>query len=176
MTLLPRQEEGQTVKPNTYRTVIFEGNESTGKTTLMRAFQKATNWGYPCIDRWLVSALVYNTYKQRNVDQVAEIYLEIDDLIKNHGVLIVYLKVDTEVQKKRFSKRGDWLYTERDLSQIEVFYHAVMEGLIRRYPNNVLVLTNNDGDEERNIIEITTRLLELRQWSDMIKGGRNGGK
>jgi len=164
------------VKPNTYCTVIFEGNESTGKTTLMRAFQKETGWRYPCIDRWLVSALVYNDFKLRHGDQTSEIYAEIDDLVRNHGVLIVYLKVDPEVQRKRFSRRGDWLYKESDLDHIDACYKVVMTNLIYRYPNNVLVLINNDEDESSNIVEITTRLLDLVQWGNMTKGGRNGGK
>jgi hypothetical protein len=152
------------MRPKTYRTVIFEGNEVTGKSTLMRAFEKATDFRYPCLDRWLVSALVYNGYKNRHDDQNEDMFMEIDDLIIGHDVLIVYLVVPMDIQKLRFAKRGDWLYAENDLMMIDTIYTALIAELYQQYPSNILILKNEDGDMNKNITTIKTKV------DRMVKG------
>jgi hypothetical protein len=145
----------------TYRTVIFEGNEVTGKSTLMKAFEKETNFRYPCLDRWLVSAMAYNGYNGRHDDQAWDMILELDDLILVHDILIVYLVIPKDLQKLRFAQRGDWLYTENDLGLIDTVYTSLIGELYKHYPNNVLILKNEDGDQAKNIAIITAKVEKM---------------
>lgn len=159
MTSLQGLIERSKMKPKSYRTVVFEGTEASGKTTLMKEFQKTTNWRYPCIDRWLISALAYNRYKRRHQDQVFEMLQDIDDLIVSHGILVVYLVVSPEVQLKRFEARGDWLYNVEDLEGIGSAYHDIMSVILRVYPDRILTLRNHDEDLQLNIDLIKAKIV-----------------
>ena len=142
-----------------YRTVIFEGSESVGKTSLMKAFEVATGFRYPCIDRWLISAIVYSQCFRRHVDLIPDIYKELDELFWHHDILIVYLKVKLETQLERFKIKGDWLYKEADLAGINDSYEAVIKTLLKDHHDNILILRNNNGDQEYNVQRITNKIM-----------------
>ena len=47
--------------------LIFEGADKVGKTTLIKAFHKLTNYKYPIIDRFTGTTWVYDKLFNRNV-------------------------------------------------------------------------------------------------------------
>jgi len=52
---------------NSIKIVVFEGCDGSGKTTLMRAFNIATNYKHLCIDRFTGSMFTYAYDKSRSV-------------------------------------------------------------------------------------------------------------
>ena len=94
-------------------TVIFEGPDLSGKTTIKREFDKRS--GYRCItyDRGPITNLVYNKLWSRNRDQDRELWTEIERMGDN--VIWVYVEVPTQELIRRLKDRGDELHDEQSL-------------------------------------------------------------
>lgn len=136
-----------------YRIIIFEGNECTGKSTLKQKFESATNFRQLCVDRMFVTSIVYNEYKGRHPDLKEKLLKDLDVFIKTFNPLFVVLKTDEQEQEKRFVDRKDWYIKIGELRKIQEKYDAILEDLVKAYPQNFLILYNNNEEDQDRIIE-----------------------
>lgn len=88
--------------------LIFEGADKVGKTTLLEAVNRATNYEHFCIDRSLGSAFVYDliTGRRNRLKKLAEIEDELSKL-RSISVITVLLKCDEKVLVNRIKKEDE---------------------------------------------------------------------
>lgn len=137
-----------------YRIVIFEGNELVGKSTLKKEFEIATNFRHLCVDRMFITSLIYNEFKGRHSDIETQLWKDLDIFIKQFHPLFVIVKTDIEIQKKRFHSRGEWYIKEEELEKINAMYESLSDKLKNKWPNNFIVVSNNNKEEMKKILSI----------------------
>lgn len=87
--------------------IIFEGPDKTGKTTLLNAFNKATDFSYLVLDRLTISSKVYNKLFNRNQEKY---YKEIEEsFCEAFNVLLVYCYCYPEDNERRLQKSNEKL-------------------------------------------------------------------
>jgi len=84
--------------------LIVDGENKTGKDTLIKALHKATNYKYPVINRWCMTSFVYGKYFKRDLDFNS--YFNQDFKMRNDALLI-YLTCPKEELLKRFIKHNE---------------------------------------------------------------------
>lgn len=142
-----------------YKIVVFEGNEATGKSSLKKQFEVATNFKHLCVDRMFITSIVYNQYKNRHPELKNELLKDLEIFIEAFNPLFVVLKVDEKEQEKRFLKRGDWYIRITELREIEKNYDEVLKDLVGIYPQNFLILQNNtEEDQVKNVEKIIEKI------------------
>jgi thymidylate kinase len=118
--------------------LLFEGCDKVGKSSVIEAFHKLTNYEWYIIDRSLASIYVYGGFKDRNLDYSS--LFSLDDEYSRLGRIIVYVTADTEVIKKRFKKHNekDILETDIDLikSGFEIYLQQTSMKVIRLDTSN----------------------------------------
>ena len=82
--------------------VMLEGVDRTGKTTLQRRLNKATNFSFMIIDRSYLTHTVYNEVYNRGVSE--ETYKKIEDMFLNLNSALIYLYADAEIINKRLEE------------------------------------------------------------------------
>lgn len=89
--------------------IFFEGVDKVGKTTLLRAVDKATNYRHFCIDRCLGSAYTYDliTKRRNRFEQLASIEKEFAS-IKSIPMITILLKCDRDVLVERIKKEDEF--------------------------------------------------------------------
>lgn len=93
--------------------LFFEGVDKVGKTTLLRAVDKATNYQHFCVDRCLGSAFVYDliTKRRNRFEQLANIEKEFAS-IKSIPIITILLTCNRIALIDRI-KKGDDFSSER---------------------------------------------------------------
>jgi len=100
--------------------VAFEGTDKTGKDTLINNFHKATNYIYPCINRFSGTSFAYSKYHKRNLD--CNIYPKIDFSVAN-SVILIYLYVsDKKIITQRFKKHNETDIDLKRLKELQKYY------------------------------------------------------
>ncbi len=91
-----------------FKIIIFDGHDGSGKTTLIREFNKATRYKYFCIDRLTASAYVYDQLR-RHIDRTEELVKFEDELsnLENAEVYYVCLIADFETATRRLIQKKD---------------------------------------------------------------------
>lgn len=89
--------------------IFFEGVDKVGKTTLLRAVDKATNYQHFCIDRCLGSAYTYDliTKRRNRFEQLASIEKEFAS-IKSIPMITILLTCDRDVLVERIKKEDEF--------------------------------------------------------------------
>lgn len=91
--------------------VIFEGPDASGKTSLLREFNRETSYAHITVDRLHLSHMVYSSYYERkewtDPDLRARAVAEFRKFMFLVKPLIVLLEVDAEVAEKRVRERGE---------------------------------------------------------------------
>ena len=94
--------------------VLFEGMDKVGKTTLIHALDKATNYEHIIIDRGPNSYLAYDKIYGRPY-KLDHLKTEMD--LKNTSHLCVYCYADESDIKSRLEEAGeDWASEQGDIS------------------------------------------------------------
>ena len=85
--------------------IFFEGVDKVGKTTLLQATNKATNYKHFCIDRCLGSAFVYDliTGRRDRFEELAKIEKDLASL-KSTPIITILLTCDRDVLIERIKK------------------------------------------------------------------------
>jgi thymidylate kinase len=84
--------------------IFFEGVDCVGKTTIMQAFNKITNYKYLCFDRGVVSYLAYADIYKRKIDY--------PQIMSNSAscFLVAYISCDDLIIKRRIWKTGHEMF------------------------------------------------------------------
>jgi len=82
--------------------IFFEGVDCVGKTTVMKEFNKITDFRYMCLDRGIISYFTYAEIFQRKVLKYPEFMLQRIEPIS----IVVYLYADERVLTKRMKDTG----------------------------------------------------------------------
>lgn len=140
--------------------IFFEGVDKVGKSTLLRAVDKATNYQHFCIDRCLGSAYVYDSVtKRRNrFEQLSSIEKEFAS-IKSIPMITILLTCDRDVLIERI-KKEDELPEERILfldKAIEA-YKAYQQ--VASIPIEVVDTTNKSIEDTVNEIIVKIKKYE----------------
>ena len=91
--------------------VVFEGADASGKDTLRKAFERATDYVFPCITRLHPSILVFASYFRRAnwvVDERRDKLLrEAKEFYEKNDVVYVWLTVTPDTSATRMLRRGE---------------------------------------------------------------------
>ncbi len=97
--------------------VLFEGVDKSGKTTLARAFNKATKHKHLVIDRLFLSQYAYSLSHNRHID-----LQDLDRIFywMKPDLIIVYVCADKKLIERRLSiSNHEKIDLERDLSSFD---------------------------------------------------------
>jgi len=83
------------------RLIFVEGVDRVGKTTLIEAIHKATDYKHIIVDRGVISNMVYSISKKRYSKRNMEKYNEIDSSLGRMNALVIYVTCDTDIIQKR---------------------------------------------------------------------------
>lgn len=139
-----------------YKIIIFEGNELTGKSTLKWEFEKSTNFLHLCVDRMFITSLIYNVYKNRNMDECVDITKDLNKFINEFNPLFVFVEADLDNQLKRYDSRGEDYIKKEELQDLNLLFQSQITHWTEQYPNNFMIVTNN---EEKDIVK-NIKLIE----------------
>ncbi len=134
--------------------VIFEGMDKSGKSTLLHAFNKTTDFLHFVIDRGPISNLVYNQIFSRNygVD-----YSGMIDHITKHDHLIVYCKADKEVVTKRLLDNNEVLPNHSIYEQNRYLF----ESFLFQSPFKYVIIDTTVATIDECLDQIQAKLVEL---------------
>lgn len=100
--------------------VIFDGMDKVGKTTLIHALDKATNYEHIIIDRGPNSYLVYDHLYNR---PFAKDHHKTEMDLRNTAHLCVYCFADEEDIKARLKEAGEeWAEEQGDISSVKILF------------------------------------------------------
>lgn len=89
--------------------VIFEGVDKSGKSTLVAEFNKATNYKYLVLDRFLISSLVYDEAFERDgsryYEELCRAFGKLDDV----AFIVVLCECSVEDNRRRLFEAGEYL-------------------------------------------------------------------
>ena len=73
-------------------TIIFEGVDKAGKTSLMKEFNKVSNFKHVCIDRAYISHYIYGIDRSSEVDNLVRLSVLTNTMNNIPGLIIVYVE------------------------------------------------------------------------------------
>jgi len=77
-------------------TIIFEGVDKSGKTSLMKEFNKVSNFKHVCIDRAYISHYIYGIDRNSEVDNLVRLSVLMNTMNNIPGLVIVYVEASEE--------------------------------------------------------------------------------
>lgn len=105
--------------------VIFEGIDKTGKTTLYNTLNKISNYKYVAIDRFMISAKVYNEVYDRGFFDVYNAFEKV--IRKSFNVLYVYCKSNETDVHERLENANENIPTElSDFEKIDALFEKYL--------------------------------------------------
>lgn len=141
--------------------ILFEGMDKVGKTTLIHALNKATNYEHIIIDRGPNSYLVYDEIYKRG-HRLDYYKTEMD--IRNTSHLCVYCYADVEDIEKRLAEAGEE-FEEEQGTILEV--GANFDEKIANSNLDTIFINTSKYTVDASI-DIITNYIELRKY-DFIK-------
>ena len=145
------------------KSIIFEGIDGSGKTTLFKEFEKRNGHYYACFDRFpTISSYVYDKFFHRFQDDFRRMWWLDTMLLKmrgeNNNLIIVH--VDTP-PLTCLERRDEEDYTLVDYCEQRGYYLKVMN-ILRAWKIPVLIV-NGERDPIWNSIIITNWIKELEE-------------
>lgn len=150
MSSLPKQKQIM---------VVFEGMDKTGKTTLLREFNKRTGFKYVVLDRFTTSSKVYDHFYGRKrfkyYDKIEKVFA------KKFAVLVVLCSAKEEDVKNRLKSVGEELPIElaNVVSVDDCFFRMWYEGHLK----HCLCLNTSERNVEYCMMRITSELLRMER-------------
>lgn len=140
--------------------IFFEGVDKVGKSTLLRAVDKATNYQHFCIDRCLGSAYVYDSVtKRRNrFEQLSNIEKEFAS-IKSIPMITILLTCDRDILIERI-KKEDELPEERILFLDKAIEAYKAYQRVASIPIEIVDTTNKSIEDTVNEIIVKIKKYE----------------
>ena len=137
-------------------TIIFEGVDRTGKTTLKEAFNKATKFKYLVFDRGIVSYVVYNKiYERRNYIPATKFF---DNL---HNSIVVLVEASKTILVNRMKNTNHPMI--HDIEKEMLLFRKTVK-ILGRYRIPYIILKNNiDEDVNHCINQLKKRIKDLNE-------------
>ena len=127
------------------KTVVLEGVDCSGKTTMFRSLHRATGFKWNIHDRSALSMLCYAIMYDRDVDHWRQLFMkEISDL--NNVVVILMPPLSTI--RERLAARGDEFQDQQTIEKLYTIFENEVTRL-RAYPN---ILLCNQTQADSSII------------------------
>lgn len=141
--------------------VIFDGMDKVGKTTLIHALDKATNYEHIIIDRGPNSYLVYDKLYDR---PYAADHLKTEMDIRNSSHLCIYCHADEEDIKARLKEANEhFAYEQGTIASVSSLFDGSME------KSNLDVLyINTSMCDVGEAVAMIKRAIDIRKY-DFIK-------
>jgi len=132
---------------NNPKLIIFEGMDRTGKTTLMKKVWELRGRVDCCVDRYIVSNIVYNEFYERKTALNSLEYL--DFIEDNNKTIIVYVTTTYSDYKERALKTNHEIL-EYDLWDcLNSLFDKIMMKLEEDWFSNIKIIkifnSNNDN-------------------------------
>ena len=124
--------------------LIFDGLDRVGKTTTIKKVWKARGCIDSCIDRGILSNLVYNNCFDRDVDR--ESYLEL--MPDSVNVIYIYMYADAKVIKQRAIDSNDDGYTLEELEKQALVFDDAFTWLSCQYDNVSFLTVDASGAQD----------------------------
>jgi len=158
------------------KTVVFEGLDKSGKSTLMAALNKLTNYKYTCIDRAWISQFVYGTLRRAEpldtptgaVQEGIEAFSDSLDMIgllnefPANSLFIVHVTADHNIIAQRIKESG---HEPIAYEASTLFKYSI--GIIYKYCPDVCIIkidtSKNTVAESAQIIADTIFEYSLRK-------------
>ena len=142
-------------------TVILEGPDLSGKTTLYNSLHKESNYRWNIQDRSTLSMVCFARQFNRPVNKLRSALLK---EVSNLNNVIVVLMPKWQTLEERFHKRGDEIQTLSSLSTLyDIFTEEVSK--IQALPN-VLIIKESYGDLAKDMVS-NLKLLEQKEMVDV---------
>lgn len=141
--------------------VIFEGPDKTGKTTLLREFNKQTNYKYISFDRLTTSSKIFGKFFKRNTKEDLEYYKEVEnELEKVFTVVYIFCTASLFDIRYRLTKVKEEL--PKELQDIEAVKQAFLEEYLEKADSskNVLLI-NTSANTPEHLVNVIKRYVEL---------------
>lgn len=145
--------------------LAFEGPDKSGKSTLIREINKATNYKFLCIDRFIASAWVYDrlTDRRNRTEELSSIEQELNQL-KKLRVMNILLKCDPNKLRARIKEKDEYcdlsIQQVQRLDEVIALYDVYVQRISRL--STIAVDTSNKTVEE-TVVEILERVTEYEQ-------------
>lgn len=126
-------------KPCHIETIVIEGCDLTGKTTLKNDLNKLSNHRWNVIDRSHLTCVIYGMlYKRDNIPTYLKGLEKYQDDMKN---IIIVLHPSWEEIERRYAIRGDEIQNLNSLKEIYFLYDYAINNLLN--PKNSFVFKEN---------------------------------
>lgn len=142
--------------------LAFEGPDKSGKSTLIREINKAVNYRFLCIDRFIGSAWVYDKLTERRdrTDSLVKAETELANLT-NITMLNIFLKCDIVELRQRIEREDEHKETRlQHLEAVVVLYEEYLRK-IARLP--IIEVDTTNKTLEGTVQEIITRVETYEQ-------------
>ena len=130
--------------------LVFDGLDRVGKTTTIKKLWKKRGYVDPCIDRGIMSNIVYNTYFNRDIDPKEYLKFMPDD----PSIVYIYMHADSEIIKKRALETKDDLYHTVELEAQQKLFNEAFEWLKTQYKNIKFVSIDTGKHSQDEVINI----------------------
>lgn len=134
--------------------IAFEGCDCSGKSTLKKEIEILSNYRFVCVDRLLITSVVYNRVFNRHSDQETNLIRKIVHFINRFNPLFVFVDAEEDVVYHRINNRGDdMIKNMKTMKMILREYREFYTQLSDAYPNNFIKVDGTvDPGENYNII------------------------
>ncbi len=141
-------------------TIVFEGVDRCGKTTMMLEFNKKTNYKYICYDRGLISYLAYAKIHERNNFMPIKAFLP-----SLRHTLFVFIDVRQQTITDRVILTG---HIRFDVSEHVQIFRRISE-VLKLYSQQMIVVQNENIDDRAESIKKIRSYLKSHKYEDWIK-------
>ena len=106
-------------------------------------------------------------YKEKTIEKLYYSIGEIADMFEVNVSLVRYWEKEFDILKPKKNKKGNRMFTAKDLNNLKIIYHLVkergytLEGAKKKLKEN--------KDDTINNIEIVNRLKDIRQFLVKLK-------
>lgn len=148
------------LKKNVPLFIAFEGVDKSGKTTLMRKFNEKTNYKYLCVDRFLISSLVYDRIFNRGRRKY---FKKLFKKTRKMNVVIVYCNCKNDIIIDRLNWFKEELPNElKDIDKVKKCFIEEIEDNIDYIAGVVEALTDG-GDIDYCVKSVIKKVEEIEK-------------
>jgi deoxyadenosine/deoxycytidine kinase len=104
------------------KVIVFEGIDKTGKTSLIEALHKATNYKHIIVDRFAATAYAYGTLKNRKNFDMTELLQLFYDFAIFSDLIVIYVTCDKKVWFDRMKRANETSVSIDEFDLLDKYY------------------------------------------------------